>query len=66
MQVQVTPFIYIRDVPYADFIQLIVYRDITNEFSLTDATNLGRLPWAKIYIVACWYTLATYCSLFSN
>jgi len=42
--VQVTPAIVIRDVFYADYIQLIVYRDLKDEYSLTDATNLGRQP----------------------
>ncbi|XP_065908685.1 cystatin-B-like [Dysidea avara] len=44
IKVQVTPAIAIRDVFYADYIQLVVYHDLKNEYSLTDATDLGRQP----------------------
>jgi len=32
----------IRDVPYAGIVQLVVYRNLQFEFSLTDAANLGQ------------------------
>jgi len=44
LQVQVTPSFTIRDVLYADYIQLMVYCDLKDEYSLTDVTDLGRQP----------------------
>jgi len=32
----------IRGAPHADFVQLVVYRNLQDEFSLTDAEPLGQ------------------------
>ena len=32
--------IMIRDVPYTDIVQLVVYRNLQDEYSLTEAENL--------------------------
>ncbi|XP_065907143.1 cystatin-A-like [Dysidea avara] len=42
IKVQTTPMVMIRDVPYADIVQLDVYRNLQFEYSLTDATSLGQ------------------------
>jgi len=44
LQVQVTPVFLIMGKPYAGFIQLIVYRNLEDKLTLTEATNLGGLP----------------------
>ena len=41
---QTTPMIMIRDVPYTDIVQLVIYRNLQDEYSLTEAENLGQPP----------------------
>jgi len=36
--------IMIRDVPYTDIVQLVIYCNLQDEYSLTEAENLGQQP----------------------